>query len=215
MVVSPVRPVFRGRLHQLAFVGSVPAGVLLLRAAHDRNARIAAAVFSGALFALYGTSAAYHRVTWKNPQARLRMRRADHSTIFLLIAGTYTAVSLLTLDPAWQRALLAVVWVGALTGIALKTFSLDKTRKLTAAMYIVLGWAAVAAFPQFISRMPAGALALIVAGGVLYTIGAIIFARRRPNPSPRVFGYHELWHTMVVAASACHYAAIRLLLASR
>jgi hemolysin III len=142
------------------------------------------------------------------------MRRADHSTIFVLIAATYTAVALEALSPAWQRALLTVVWAGALTGIGLKVFSLESTRKLTATMYIVLGWAAVLAMPQFVSRIPNGALALIVAGGLLYTGGAIVFALRRPNPSPRVFGYHEIWHTAVVGAGVCHYLAIRMLLTS-
>jgi hemolysin III len=208
------RPLLRGYLHLAAFVVSLPAGVALVRVARDQRSRLAAIVFSAGLCALYGVSAAYHRVTW-SPAARARMRRADHSTIFLLIAATYTAVALLVLSAVWQRALLAVVWTGALTGIALKIFTLESTRKLTAAMYIVLGWAAVAAMPQFVSRIPNGALALIVFGGLLYTIGAIVFARRWPNPSPRVFGYHEIWHTFVVGAGVCHYAAIRILLTAR
>jgi hemolysin III len=208
------RPLLRGYLHLGAFIVSLPAGVALVRVARDHTSRIAAIVFSVGLCALYGVSAAYHRVTW-SPPARSRMRRADHSTIFVLIAATYTAVALEALSPAWQRALLAVVWAGALTGIGLKIFSLESTRKLTAAMYIVLGWAAVVAMPQFVSRIPNSALALIVAGGVLYTGGAIVFALRRPNPSPRVFGYHEIWHTAVVGAGVCHYLAIRILLTAR
>ena len=212
--VPATRPLLRGYLHLLALIASLPAGVALVRVARDHTPRTAAIVFSAGLCALYGVSAAYHRVTW-SPAARARMRRADHSTIFVLIAATYTAVALLVLDPVWQRVLLAVVWAGALTGIGLKIFSLESTRKLTATMYIVLGWAAIAAMPQFVSRIPNDALALIVAGGLLYTGGAIIFALRRPNPSPRVFGYHEIWHSAVVGAGACHYLAIRILLTAR
>lgn len=143
------------------------------------------------------------------------MRRTDHSMIFILIAGTYTAVALLLLSPSWSRALLAVVWTGAAVGIALKIFVPDATRKLTGALYITLGWTAVIAIPQFISRSSLGPLLLIVAGGVSYTAGAIVFALKRPNPSPLVFGYHEIWHVMVVAGSACHYVAIRMLLTAQ
>jgi hemolysin III len=209
-----VKPLLRGYFHLAAFVASIPAGVALARVARDQTSRIAAIVFSAGLCALYGVSAAYHRITWSKP-ARERMRRADHSTIFVLIAATYTAISLLALSTGWQRALLIVVWTGALTGIGLKIFSLESTRRATAAMYMVLGWAAVVAMPQFVSRIPSASLALIVSGGLLYTLGAIVFARRRPNPYPRVFGYHEIWHAAVVAAGACHYAAIRLLLTAR
>lgn len=203
----------RGYLHLLAFLVSVPAGIALVRAARDGTGRTAAAVFSFGLFAQYGVSSAYHRLTWRAP-ARRNMRRADHSTIFVLIATTYTAVALLVFTPTWQRVLLALVWAGAVMGIVLKVFFLDSSTKLAGTMYIVLGWAAIIAAPQFATRAPARAIALIVGGGVLYTAGAIVFALRRPNPVPMVFGFHEIWHVMVVAASVCHYAAIRLLLTS-
>ena len=207
---APGRPRLRGYLHLAAFVASLPAGYVLVRAGHDATGRIAAIVFSFGVTALYGVSATYHRMTWL-PAARRRMRRADHSTIFVLIACSYTAVGLLIFTPAWQRFLLALVWAGALGGIALKLFFLDSSAKLAGAMYIVLGWAAIIAAPQFVSRAPARVVVLIVCGGVLYTVGAIIFALRRPNPAPLVFGYHEIWHTLVVAATACHYTAIRIL----
>ena len=183
----------------------------MVRVSTDRNSRVAALFFSVGLWLLYGVSATYHRFTWE-PKKRARMRRADHSMIFVLIAATYTAVALLVLSPGWQRALLAVVWTGALVGIGLKIFVHEAARKVTGALYIILGWAAVIAFPQFVSRSSTGPLLLIVAGGVSYTAGAIVFALKRPNPSPMIFGYHEIWHVMVVAGSACHYLAIRMLL---
>ena len=135
--------------------------------------------------------------------------------IFVLIAGTYTPVSLLVLNGPWAIALLSVVWAGAITGVLLKQFGMERTRKITGAMYIVLGWVAVIAAPWFVTRMSAPVLSLIAAGGILYTVGAIIFARKRPDPNPAVFGYHEVWHVAVVAASLCHYVAILLLVLSR
>jgi len=211
---APGRPRLRGYLHLAAFVTSLPAAYLLIGAAHDSTSRFAASVFSFGLTALYGVSATYHRMTWL-PDARRRMRGADHSMIFVLIACSYTAVALLVFTPAWQRVLLAIVWAGALTGVTLKIVAPVATRRVTGTMYIVLGWAAIIAAPQFITRAPNTVIELIAAGGVLYTVGAIIFALKRPNPAPLVFGYHEIWHTMVVAASVCHYAAIRMLVTAR
>jgi hemolysin III len=205
------RPALRGVFHLAAFVLSVPAGVALVHTAQDGTGRVAASAFSAGLFCLYGVSAAYHRVTW-TPDARMIMRRADHSTIFVLIAASYTAVGLLVLDPSWQKILLSIAWAGALCGVALKITAPVRTRVLTGTMYIVLGWVGVVAMPQVIARAGLGPTVLIAAGGVLYTGGAIVFAVRRPNPSPRVFGYHEIWHSAVVAASVLHYLAIRQLL---
>ena len=129
--------------------------------------------------------------------------------------GTYTPVSLLVLHGPWALALLGVVWAGAITGVLLKQFGLERTRVITGTMYIVLGWAALIAAPWFVTRMSAVVLSLIVAGGVLYTLGAIVFLRRKPDPYPAVFGYHEIWHVAVVSASVCHYVAILLLVLSR
>jgi hemolysin III len=206
-----VRPALRGYLHLAAFLASFPAGYFLIRSAHDTTGRVAAVFFSIGLTALYGVSTAYHRVTWL-PDARRRMRGADHSMIFVLIACSYTAVALLVFTPGWRHVLLTIVWAGAITGVTLKIVAPVATRRVTGAMYIVLGWAAIIAAPQLVSRVSSSVLELIVAGGVLYTAGAIIFALRRPNPVPSVFGYHEIWHAMVVAASVCHYYAIRQLL---
>ena len=209
------KPRWRGRLHQVAFFFSIPQGIVLLIAAGaDWVTRVGAGVYALSLAGLYGVSASYHRWKW-TPKGLSRMRRLDHSMIFVLIAGTYTPVSLLLLDGVWATVLLVTVWVAAIAGIVMKVVGLERTRKITAGMYIGIGWIALAMAPQIIPRAGATVMALIAAGGVLYTVGAIIFALRRPNPSPLVFGYHEIWHVMVVAASLCHYAAIMILVLDR
>ncbi|MEX2393714.1 MAG: hemolysin III family protein, partial [Actinomycetota bacterium] len=137
------------------------------------------------------------------------------SMIFLLIAGTYTPFSLIVLDGAWSVVLLVAAWAGALGGIGVKLFGIDKMRRFGSALYIILGWLVVLAAPKFVGRLSLPIMVLIAVGGVLYTLGAIVLLRRRPDPSPTVFGYHEVWHVMVVAASLCHYAAIMLLVVTR
>jgi hemolysin III len=205
------KPRFRGVLHQIAFFVAIPAGLVLVALGDTGAARAAAAVFAFSLCGLYGVSSAYHRLHW-SPQALSRMRLLDHSMIFVLIAGSYTAVSVLALRGKWAPVLLAVVWLGAVSGIVLKFVGIERTRHITGSMYIVLGWAAIFAAPEFVRRASPAVLALIAAGGVLYTLGSIVLVRRKPDPDPRVFGYHEIWHSMVVAASACHYAAVVLLI---
>jgi hemolysin III len=201
------KPRWRGRLHQIAFIVSIPQGLALVVAAASMVSRVSAAVYALSLSGLYGVSASYHRIGW-TPKALGRMRKLDHSMIFVLIAGTYTPFSVIVLDGVWSTVLLAAVWAGALFGIGVKLMGVDRMRKLGGALYIILGWLAVLATPQFVPRLGLGVMALIVAGGVLYTLGAIVLLRRRPDPSPAVFGYHEVWHVMVVAASLCHYAAV-------
>lgn len=209
-----LKPRFRGRLHQFAFFFSIPQGVALVAAGAGWLSRLTAGVYALSLSGLYGVSASYHRLKW-SPRARQRMKRLDHSMIFVLIAGTYTPVAVLVLRGVWATALLAVVWAGAIFGIALKVFGMERTKKPGSALYIILGWVAVLAMPWIVTRVSIAALALIVAGGLLYTGGAIVLLRRRPDPNPYVFGYHEVWHSMVVAASLCHYAAIFLILLAR
>ena len=204
------KPRWRGILHEIAFFLSIPQGVALVLLGAGWVSRIATGVYALSLSGLYGVSASYHRLKW-SPRALVRMQRLDHSMIFFLIAGTYTAVCLLVLHHVWAYVVLALVWVGALTGIAMKIWGMERTRKITGAMYIVLGWLAVLIAPQLVTRVSMPVLTLIALGGVLYTVGAIVLLRRRPDPSPLVFGYHEIWHVMVVAAGACHYAAITLL----
>lgn len=203
------RPRWRGRLHQVTFFLSVPMGASLVAAAETAGARVGAIVYSISLTAMYGASAAFHRISW-GPRAWTWMRRLDHSMIFLLIAGTYTAFSLLVLDGAWAASVLSVVWAGTVFGIVLK-LSTSRLAWLGSTLYIVLGWLVVITGPLLVRRLSLLALLLLASGGVLYTTGAVVLLRRRPDPSPMVFGYHEVWHAMVVVASLCHYALIMLL----
>ena len=209
---DPHRPRLRGRIHQVAFFVSIPAGVLLFLSAQTTTARVACGIYGASLTGLYGSSAAYHRLRW-SAEARHRMKRLDHSMIFILIAGTYTPFCLLVLDTPWSVVLLSLVWAGAAVGIALKLVDVDRLRVATGVLYVTLGWLAILAAPQIVRRLSGMSLALLAAGGILYTGGAIVLARRRPDPAPRTFGYHEIWHAMVVGASACHYTLLLLLLA--
>jgi hemolysin III len=212
--VTPPR--LRGRLHQGAFLVSIPAGIALVMAARSWSARAGVLVYALSLSAMFGTSAALHRLRW-SPRARLRMDRLDRTMIYVLIGGSYTPVCLLALRPGWRVALLALVWTGAAVGIALV---LLRTRRrgigvLRMALYLGLGWMSLLVLPELARTLGLGRLALGVLGGVLYTVGAVVLIRRRPDPSPRVFGYHEVWHAFTVAAGACHYALIWLLVTAR
>jgi len=195
----------RGRLHQAAFLVSVPAGLALVAAAPTTMARVAALVFASSLIALYGTSAAYHRLPW-NPDAKRWMKRLDHSMIFMLIAGTYTPFALLVLPWPWSVVILSVAGGGAAAGIVLKMFRIDGLRAVSGALYLTLGWLAIVALPQIIRGLSGPSVGLLFAGGILYTAGAVVLARRRPAPRPSVFGYHEIWHSMVIGGSMCLYA---------
>jgi hemolysin III len=201
------RPALRGALHEWAFFASLPVGVLLVFTAPTALARGAATVFASAVAVMFGVSALYHRVTWR-PRPRRWLARVDHASIYLLIAGTYTPFALLALDGAWRVAVLTIVWAGALVATVVKVAWVDAPKVAAAATGLVLGWVGVVALPQLVDRTGAGGTTLILAGGVLYTAGAIVYALRRPDPAPRVFGYHELFHALVVAAVACHYVAV-------
>ncbi len=191
------RPRLRGRLHLAAAVGSIGALVALVRSAHSTETAVAAWVYGISALALYTTSGTYH-VFARSPRARKIMQRADHSMIYLLIAGSATPALLLLMDGWARAALLALMWAGAATGIVLKLVAFERLNKLGAALYIVLGWAGLLALPALL-RHP-GALALIVVAGVLYTVGAALFAAGRPRLSPRWFGYHEVWHVLGTTA---------------
>ena len=204
------KPLFRGRLHQFALFIAVPLGVLLVKAAKSGSTRFAATVYTAALVGLLATSAAYHRLDW-SPAARRWMRRLDHSMIFLLIAGTNTAYAILLLSGIWQWLLLIVVWSGAIVGITLKFVRIDGFSRIGSALYMILGWVGVATLPEALRNSPGAPLILVGVGGLMYTFGAIVLLRRRPDPSPLVFGYHEIWHALVVGASACHFTAISML----
>jgi hemolysin III len=208
-VSEPARPRLRGRLHQVAFVVSVPAGIALILTAVGVQAKAVAAVYAITLSAVLGTSAAYHRGMW-SPAARRWMRRLDHSMIFLLIAGSYTPVCVLVLDQPWTVLLLAIVWSGAVVGVTLKLARVEGFQRFTGFLYVALGWVAVVVLPQILRDVSPVTASLMIVGGVLYTLGAIVLARRRPDPAPATFGYHEVWHVFMVAAAACHYGMIFL-----
>lgn len=193
------RPRLRGRLHLAAAVLSIGGLVWLVRSAQSTEATVAAWVYGTSSLLLYLTSGTYH-VFARSPRTRRIMQRADHSMIYVLIAGSATPALLLLLHGWPQVALLALMWAGAATGVVIKLVAFERFRRLGAALYIVLGWAGVLALPAFVSR-PA-ALALMIAAGVLYTVGAALFAAGRPRLSPEWFGYHEVWHTLGIAAGA-------------
>jgi hemolysin III len=201
----------RGRLHEIAFFISLPAGIAMVALADTGRSRLAAVVFAVGLAGVFGASAAYHRVAWSDP-ARNRMKRLDHSMIFILIAGTYTPLCLLALNGPWSVVTLATVWAGAITGIVLKQVNIDGLRRVSGFLYIALGWASIIALPQMFHVMSMTGSVLVVAGGLLYTFGAIVFAVKRPNPNPAVFGYHEVWHAFTAGAGLCHYTAVLLLI---
>jgi hemolysin III len=201
------KPRLRGVLHQAAFVIAVGLAPLLIVGADAGRARLAAAVFAGSVAACFGASALYHRVTW-SPRARLWMRRIDHAGIYLLIAGTYTPVSLLVLRGAWRPVVLTIVWAGAAAAIVLKFAWVAAPKWLAAAIGLALGWVAVVALPQLIAKADPAAVILLVTGGLAYTAGAVVYAVRRPDPAPAVFGYHELFHALTIIGVACQYVAI-------
>jgi hemolysin III len=204
---DPVKPALRGVLHQLAFVLAVAVAPFAIIGAQGTGRTFAAAVFAVSVVVCLGTSALYHRVSW-TPRRRLWMRRADHAGVYLLIAGTYTPVSLYAMKGAWRPAVLAVVWGGALAAIVLKFVWVGAPKWLAAAIGIGLGWVAAVALPQLVDHLHPAAFVLLVAGGLAYTAGAVIYARRRPDPRPAVFGYHELFHALTIVAVACQYVAI-------
>jgi hemolysin III len=203
-----VKPRLRGVSHQWAFFVALVAGVVLVIAAPSGRATLAATIYAISVVAMFGASALYHRIDWKSIGARRWMRRLDHSMIYVLIAGTYTPFALLVLDGGLARAILIAVWTGATLGIALKMLWPDTPKWLTAAVYVALGWVAVAAFPELAGELGVAGMALLAGGGVLYTAGAIVYALRRPDPAPAVFGYHEIFHVLVIAAAVLQYVAV-------
>jgi hemolysin III len=207
--VGELKPRLRGVFHEWAFYATIPVGIVFGLAAAGTRSQVAAAVFAGAVVAMFGASALYHRFTWPHP-TRLWLRRLDHAGIFGLIAATYTPFGLLVLHGAWQKAVLAVVWSGAALAILTKLAWVAAPKWLSAIVGIVLGWIGILIFPQILERAGTATAALVLAGGICYTAGAIVYARRKPDPLPRVFGYHELFHALVIAAVALQYTAVAL-----
>jgi hemolysin III len=207
MGFMPEIPRLRGVTHLYAFYCATVAAALLIVWAPGGVARTAGAVYGVGLCALFGGSALYHRWRW-NPRWRPILRRIDHSTIFLFIAASYTPVCLLVLSGTVRWVVLVTVWAGALGGVALSVAWITAPRVLASACYVALGWVAVIAFPQLTAALPPLPLLLIAGGGVLYTVGAVVFAFQRPNPWPHVFGFHEIFHAFVVLAATAHFVAL-------
>jgi hemolysin III len=203
-----LKPRLRGVLHQWACACSVPLGLVLVIAARTTPARIALSVYALSLMGLFGASALYHRINWRSVTTREWMRRLDHSMIFVLIAGSYTPFAVLVLHGPVAIAILVGVWAGALLGLVINLVWSDAPRWLHALLYVTLGWVAVAALPQLAGAIGVGGMILLGLGGVLYTLGAVVYAVRRPDPVPSVFGYHEVFHTLVIAAAALQCAVI-------
>jgi hemolysin III len=197
---SGPRPLLRGWLHVVAFVGWLIGGPILIEAGPDAAAKAALAVYVAGMLALFGTSAAFHRVRWSAPAWR-RMRRADHSAIFLGIAGTSTAVAVLALRGWAEVLILAMVWAGAGTGIALRQVWLDAPQWVVAIPYVVVGWCPIVVAPQLVRALGWSGFALMLAGGLAYTAGALVYARKHPDPWPAVFGFHEVFHACTLVGA--------------
>ena len=201
------KPRLRGVSHQWAFFVSLIAGAALIVAASGTREIVAVSIYAFSLSALLGTSALYHRVTWQ-PSARRWMRRLDHTAIFVLIAGTYTPFALLVMQGTMADVILAVVWGSAIAGAILNLAWWDAPKWFTSAVYLSTGWAALAALPQIYDELGGVAVGMLALGGALYSAGAVVYARRKPDPNPEVFGYHEIFHLLVIAAAAIQYAVI-------
>jgi hemolysin III len=198
----------RGVLHQWAFPASLAAGAGLVLEAGSARARIAMLIYALSVAALLGTSALYHRIDWRTLAARRWMRRLDHTMIFVLIAGTYTPFALLILRGTLGVVILVTMWSAALAGAAFKLLWIDAPGWLVATSYIVIGWIAVIAMPDLADRLGIAAVAVLALGGVLYSVGAVIYALKRPDPDPTVFGYHEVFHLLVLIAAALQYTVV-------
>ena len=201
------RPLLRGVFHLLAAIGALPAAAWLVSGAGSPTAEFGAGVYGASLVVLFTTSSIYHRVYWTDPVLRKAVGRIDHSAIFVLIAGTYTPFCLL-IGHAGGYALLATVWASAFVGMVIVVFFPGTPKPVRSAIYVLLGWFIVPFLPALHAALGTGPFLLILAGGACYTLGAIIYASRRPDPFPTVFGFHEIFHVLVVAAAACQFVAV-------
>lgn len=208
-----IKPHLRGWLHLGTFPVSVAAGIVLVSLAPDSKTRVASAVFAVSASMLFGSSALFHRGQW-GPRWHGVLRRLDHSNIFLLIAGTYTPFALMLLDSGSARVLLSVVWGGALVGIAFRIFWIGAPRWLYLPVYVALGWAAIFWLGDFSATAGPTVLTLIILGGALYSVGGLVYGLKRPNPIPRWFGFHEVFHSLTVAAFAAHYVGVSMIVYS-
>jgi hemolysin III len=201
------RPLLRGWFHVAGLLASLVAGPLLVAQAKDARQAVGLSIYAVSLVVLFGTSSSFHRIRWR-PRARRIMKRLDHSAIFILIAGTYTAVASVSLHGWAAVTILVVVWVGAVAGISVRQLLMDASKAITAIPYVVVGWCALLVIPQLVAGLGGGGLALLVGGGLAYTLGALVYATKRPDPWPATFGYHEVFHVLTLLGAGLQYAAL-------
>ncbi|MCU1427775.1 MAG: channel protein hemolysin family [Actinomycetia bacterium] len=201
------KPRLRGVSHQYAFAVAVGAGIALVFSAPAGRAAVAATIYALSIATMFGVSALYHRGNWSEA-VRLHLRRLDHTTIFVAIAGTYTPIALLVLHGWFAALILSVVWGGVALGALLEWSPARLPRALFASLYVAVGWVAVIVLPQLWTKLGIVPFSGIIAGGLLYTVGAVVYARKRPDPFPATFGFHEIFHAFVIAAAATHYTVI-------
>ncbi|SIS06928.1 hemolysin III family protein [Microbacterium sp. RURRCA19A] len=206
---ADIKPTWRGWIHAGTFPVAIAAGIVLIVLAHGAPAKWASAVFMATSMLLFGNSALYHRFNWK-PKTKAVLKRIDHANILLLIAGTYTPLAVLALPTPQTVLLLSIVWGGAILGILFRVFWINAPRWLYVALYLALGWAAVMYIVDLLNANVA-MMVLVVIGGLLYTVGAIVYALKRPNPWPGHFGFHEIFHVCTVLAFLCHWTACLLI----
>ena len=208
-VEAALKPLLRGVLHEAAFAISLVTGTALICLSPGPLARAGAITYAASVVLLFGTSAAYHRGRW-SPRGHALMMRLDHSMIFILIAGTYTPFVLLLLHGTTRVVVFSTVWGGALAGVVARNAVRRTPRWIFVGLYLVLGWTALGVLPQLLHAGGVAVLVLLLAGGVCYSAGAVVYATQRPDPSPRWFGFHEVFHACTLAAFALHYVAVSL-----
>lgn len=208
--IPALKPRMRGVLHQWAAFVALAAGAYLVLASPNAEARIASAIYGLSIVGLFAVSATYHRVNWTKPSARAWMRRLDHSMIFVMVAGTVTPIAALVLEGGWRTTVLSVAWGMAGVGIIIKLLWIGAPKWLSAAIYVGMGWAGMAVFPKLVGDLGIWPAVGLLGGGVLYTVGAVIYATKRPDPLPRIFGYHEIFHALVIVAALAHFLVVAL-----
>ena len=209
-----IKPRLRGVIHQWSAIVAFLSVMVLLALPQADHVRFGSAVYGITIVGLFGVSATYHRINWATTRARALMKRADHSMIFVFIAGTYTPLCLAALHGTEEVALLIIVWAGALGGVVTSTAFPHAPRWVTVPLYIALGWVAIFAMPSILHSAGVAAVVLLILGGIFYSVGAVCYATRRPNPWPGTFGYHEVFHTFTAVAAVCHYISVSLVVIS-